>query len=131
MAHPRISELTSILKSLSPVPEGMEATSYTAIVGFALGKAMDDVAAYTHIDDTKLPVGLDRTLVQLALAEITGLGLLQATNSGDLPATAVSEGDASVTYMSPAEAYTALMSSSALTSPAILAVLHTYRRVAP
>ena len=128
MAHPRYDGLLAKVTQLSPKADEQTATDYAAITGFALDKVLDDVANYTHIPMDELPGELDTTIVAMTLNAIAEYGLLGAVSGDSGPVSSISEGDASMSFVSPLEAYTTLAGANTLTSN-YLATLNTFRVV--
>ncbi|WDF83630.1 hypothetical protein PQ472_05180 [Lacticaseibacillus pabuli] len=128
MAHPRRDGLLAKVQQLSPKQDAQSDADYTAITGFALDKVIDDVANYTHIPMEELPGELDTTIVAMTLNAMAELGLLGAVSGDSGPVSSISEGDASMSFVSPLEAYTTLAGANTLTSN-YLATLNTFRVV--
>ncbi|WP_127849717.1 hypothetical protein [Lacticaseibacillus hulanensis] len=117
MAHPRMTGLLAKVRQLSPKPDDQDAEEYQAITEFALDKTIDDVANYCHIAIADLPAELDTTIVAMTLNAITEMGLLQEVSAGeDGPVTSLSEGDTSVSFLSPTDAYKTLAAGSTITT---------------
>lgn len=128
MAHPRKDGLLAKVMQLSPKADGQDIADYTAITEFALDKVIDDVANYTHIPQDELPGELDTTIVSMTLNAIAEHGLLGAVSSDSGPVSSISEGDASMSFVSPLDAYKTLASGTTLTSN-YLAALNAFRVV--
>lgn len=111
--HPRYNDLLTTLEVLQPKDSGN--TSYDTIMGFALDKVTNDVANYTHLPIAELPEALDMTIVSLVNQLINTHQLLTTVEDKVGNVKSLSEGDTSVTFQTPAEAYAAIQSVNSVT----------------
>ena len=128
MAHPRMQKLLDKVRTLSAKADGQKDEEYQAITEFTMQKVVDDVANYTHVPIEELPEALDTTIVALALNAIAELGLLNAVSDDDAAVASLSEGDTSVSFVSPLAAYQALSGANTITTD-YQAKLNTFRVV--
>ncbi|APX72711.1 hypothetical protein M5C72_06265 [Companilactobacillus allii] len=124
--HPRIDNITTILKSL--VPNSKSIDGYDSIVNFVISKVIDDVASYTHIPVIELPEELDKTIVSICMQLMESHQLLVPIEDKNTDVAALSEGDTSVTFKSPATVYTELQLVNTLTDNYLM-ILNNYRRI--
>lgn len=111
--HPRYGDLLTTLEVLQPKDSGN--TSYDTIMGFALDKVTNDVANYTHIAIQELPEGLDMTIISMCQQFIETHQLLVPADDKIGNVASLSEGDTSVTFKTPAEAYALIQSVNTVT----------------
>lgn len=111
--HPRRDELLEQLILFNP--DNGSNPSYQVILGFSFDKVAQDVANYTHLAVTDLPVELDTVLMGLCQQFLATHQLLTpvADREGDVKT--LSEGDTSVTFKSVGELYAELQSVNSLT----------------
>ena len=128
MADDRRADLLKKVTTLATTPEDMSQEAATATLSFALDKVIDDVCAYTHIDWEKLPTPLNTTLVSMVLHAVAELGLLASINGESGQVSSLSEGDESVSFLSPLDALDKLSGANTVTGD-FLRVLNTYRVV--
>ncbi|WP_258115639.1 hypothetical protein [Levilactobacillus yiduensis] len=111
--HPRRDELLTQLGLLNP-DDGSN-PSYQVMLEFGLDKVVSDVANYTHLPVTELPVELDTVLVGLCQQFLVTHQLLTPVADRDGDVKTLSEGDTSVTFKSVSEVYAELQSVNSLT----------------
>lgn len=126
MNHPRNDELVETLKNL--LANINENPNYDSIVDFVIKKTAQDVANYCNIPLDELPSELDLTIVNMALQVINTHQLLEPLDSQTGNIASLSEGDASVTFKSPAEVYQALQNVNVITDN-YLAILNNFRKL--
>ncbi|WP_313845680.1 head-tail connector protein [Levilactobacillus namurensis] len=124
--HPRRDKLLKQLALLNP-DDGSN-PDHTAVVELALDKVVSDVANYTHLNILDLPEGLDPTIVALTQQFLATHELLTPAADRGGNVKSISEGDTSVTFKSPSEAYLELQSANTVTD-AYLAQLNVFRVV--
>lgn len=124
--HPRRDELLAQLKLLNP-DDGSN-PSYQVMLEFAFDKVVQDVANYTHLAVSGLPVELDTALLGLCQQFLATHQLLTPLADRDGDVKTLSEGDTSVTFRSASEAYLELQSVNTLTDN-YLAQLNSFRVV--
>lgn len=129
MADDRKATLLKTVTGLAKTPEEVTEESAKATLSFALDKVVDDVCAYTHIAWDELPVALNTTIAALTLNAINELGLLSAVSDDSGTETSLSEGDVSISFMSPLDALNALAGANTITTN-YRATLNTFRKVA-
>lgn len=129
MADDRKEKLLKQITSLANTPEQVADESASATLSFALDKVVDDVCAYTHIAWEELPVALNTTIVALTLNAVNELGLLSAVSDDSGTETSLSEGDVSISFMSPLDALNALAGANTITTN-YRATLNSFRKVA-
>ncbi|WP_203638897.1 hypothetical protein [Levilactobacillus wangkuiensis] len=111
--HPRRDELLKQLNLLNP-DDGSN-PSYQVMLEFAFDKVAQDVANYTHLHVTGLPVELDTVLVGLCQQFLATHQLLTPIADRDGDVKTLSEGDTSVTFKSVGEVYAESQSVNSLT----------------
>lgn len=122
--HPRHEEMLDKIKHL--IPNNDENPNYDYIVDYVLCKAIDDVANYCNIPVVDLPEELDNTIISMTMQLINSHGWLEPENSGNV--TSLSEGDASVTFKSPAAIYQELQTINTI-SDNYVQILNNFRRL--
>lgn len=125
MNHPRYEDLLNLLKAL--VKNVNEDESYDLILFYALVKSINDVANYCNIPVEELPESLDYTIVAMAHQLIDTHGYLN-TNGNNKNVASLSEGDASISFRSPADFYQSLSSINSI-SDNFITILDNFRRV--
>lgn len=111
--HPRYAELIERLKLLQP--NDADNPSYNNVLDFALEKVVNDVANYTHLPILELPAELDMTIISMVSQLIDTHQLLTAVEDKVGDVKSLSEGDTSVTFQTPAEAYSVVQSVNGIT----------------
>ncbi|WP_203640688.1 hypothetical protein [Levilactobacillus andaensis] len=111
--HPRREELLKQLGLFNP-DDGSN-PSYQVILEFAFDKVVQDVANYTHLPVTELPVELDTVLLGLCQQFLATHQLLTPVADRDGDVKSLNEGDTSVTFKSVGEVYAELQSVNSLT----------------
>ncbi len=106
--HPRKEKLMELLNKLLP-----EAKEQEAILDFAFDKVVDDVSNYTHLDIEQLPEKLDNTIVSMVIGVMNEFKLNESAGS---EVSSLTEGDTSISFVSPVEAYQKLSSVNTVTS---------------
>lgn len=124
--HPRIENITTILKSL--VPNSNKLDYYDSTIDFVVSKVIDDVTSYTHISIIELPEELDKMIVSICIQLINSHQFLTPIEDKNTDVQSISEGDTSVTFKSPSAIYTELQTINPI-SDNYLSILNSYRRI--
>lgn len=123
--HPRFDSLLEDLKLLVLDDKGNP--NYATVLGFTLKKTIQDVANYCNIPASELPEELDLTILSMC-DDLIKSGNLLAGEDGSGNVASLSEGDASVTFKSPAEVLQELHAANPI-SYSYAAILNNFRRL--
>lgn len=91
-----------------------------AILDFAVDKVVGDVSNYTHLPVAELPEELDDPIVGVCLQFVTTHQLLVPIEDQVSDVASLSEGDASMTFKTPAQAYSELVAVNTLTDQYVM-----------
>lgn len=124
----RLKIITEEIELLLPENSDQSKEDLDKIIGFVLKKVINDIVSYTHLTRDDLPEELDTTIVGMALTVIAEIGILRAANGDDGDVKSISEGDASVSFMTSQEAYKSISATNTITSD-YRSILNNYRVV--
>lgn len=124
----RLKIITEEIELLLPENSDQSKEDLDKIIGFVLKKVINDIVSYTHLTRDDLPEELDTTIVGIALTVIAEIGILRAANGDDGDVKSISEGDASVSFMTSQEAYKSISATNTITSD-YRSILNNYRVV--
>lgn len=122
----RLKIITEEIELLLPENSDQSKEDLDKIIGFVLKKVINDIVSYTHLTRDDLPEELDTTIVGMALTVIAEIGILRAANGDDGDVKSISEGDASVSFMTSQEAYKSISATNTITSD-YRSILNNYR----
>lgn len=124
--HPRYNDLLVKLKQL--LPNSDENPNYEFVTDYALTKTINDVSNYCHVSVEKLPEELDMTIIGMVVQVINTHQWLVPADQQSGNVSSLSEGDASVSFRSPAEVYQQLQSLNTVTDNYV-SILNSFRRI--
>ncbi|MGQ5708822.1 hypothetical protein [Lactobacillus sp. PSON] len=126
---PKYSNYENVLSSVKLLmPNVNENPNYDEIIDFTLTKVITDVSIYTNIPIEELPEELEPTFVSLAIQVLNTYELLVPYGQKTSNVGSLTEGDTSVTFRTPSEAYVALQNANTITDNYVN-LLNYFRRV--
>ncbi|MCY9807463.1 hypothetical protein OXT66_07940 [Lentilactobacillus senioris] len=126
VVHERFESLLEQLQLLSPKTD--DNPNYEAILKYVLEKVVRDVANYVHIPVNELPEELDSTIVSMVLTMINTHQLFVPVEEQVGNVSSLTEGDTSISFKTPAEAYLTLQSVNSITDDYVTQ-LNQFRKV--
>jgi hypothetical protein len=101
---------------------------YSSIIDFVVDKVVSDVSNYIHFSIDSIPEELDMTVVSMCMQLLDTHELLKPVDDRNDGVSSLSEGDVSVSFKTPAEAYSTLQTVNSITDN-FVAQLNSFRRV--
>ncbi|RHW49717.1 hypothetical protein DS831_06020 [Bombilactobacillus bombi] len=120
--HPRFSDLSQKINKLFPKFD----KDKQMIIDWALEKTINDVSNYTHLKVSELSEAMDDIIVAICLQLIETHQWLDANQESNVAS--LSEGDASITFKTPAETYNQIQSVNSITDD-FKSQLNSFRRL--